>query len=69
MLSVSLALSISGAVFVNQSLSGIRHLLPDRSHEDILRALQGLAGDFLSTLTEEQREDTLAIIIKCLSKG
>lgn len=68
MLSVSLALSISGAVFVNEALSGLRNLLPGRPNEEILRALQGLAGNFLANLTEQEREATLAIIIRCLSK-
>ncbi|KAF2477217.1 MFS drug efflux transporter [Lindgomyces ingoldianus] len=68
LLGVSLALSISGAVFVNKALSGLQKLLAGHSREQILRALQGLSGNFLTTLTDQQRHDTLAIIVKCLSK-
>ncbi|OCK74764.1 MFS drug efflux transporter [Lepidopterella palustris CBS 459.81] len=68
LLSVSLALSISGAVFVNEALSGLQKLLVSQPRDELLRALQGLSGDLLATLTEQQRDATLAIIIESLSK-
>lgn len=68
LLSVSLALSISGAIFVNTALSGLQELLVGRSRPELQSALLGLSGDFLSTLTSDQRDRALAIIVQSLSK-
>lgn len=68
LLSVSLALSISGAVFVNRALSGLEELLVGRPRLEIQAALLGLSGDFLSTLDPDQKTLALRIIVKSLSK-
>lgn len=68
LLSVSLALSISGAVFVNRALSGLEQLLVGRPRSEIQAALLGLSGDFLPTLDPRQKTQALDIIIRSLSK-
>ena len=68
LLSVSLALSISGAVFVNQALSGLQEVLIGRSRLELQSALTGLSGDFFSTLSTQERNLALSVIVKCLAK-
>ncbi|KAL8644144.1 MAG: hypothetical protein Q9226_007912 [Calogaya cf. arnoldii] len=67
LLGVSLALSISGAVFVNRALGGLEQLLVGRSRSEIQAALLGLSGDFLSTLDPREKTQALDVIIRSLS--
>lgn len=68
LLSVSLALSISGAIFVNRASSGLEHILVGFPREDIQAALLGLSGDFLATLDPAQKTEVLNVIVHSLSK-
>ena len=69
MLSVSLALSISGSIFVNQALSRLQEVLLGRSRLELQSALTGLSGDFLSMLSAQERDRVLSVIVKCLAKA
>lgn len=68
LLGVSLALSVSGAIFVNTALQKLEDLLVGYSSAELEAALLGLSGDFLSTLDPSQRSQALAIIVASLSK-
>lgn len=68
LLSVSLALSISGAIFVNRASSGLEHILVGFPREEIQAALLGLSGDFLATLDPAQKTEVLNVIVHSLSK-
>ena len=61
LLRVALALSISGAVFVNLAVSGLEELLVGRPRLEIQAALLGSSGDFLSALDADQKTQALAI--------
>ncbi|KAF1844287.1 MFS general substrate transporter [Cucurbitaria berberidis CBS 394.84] len=67
LLGVTLALSISGAVFVNQAMDGLSKVLVDSTREQLQSALRGLSGD-LGALGEEQRNAALNVVVKCLAK-
>jgi hypothetical protein len=67
LLGVTLALSISGAVFVNQAMVGLSKVLVDSTREQLQSALMGLSGD-IAALGEEQRNAALNVIVECLAK-
>ena len=65
---VSLALSISGAIFVNRASSGLEHILDGYPREEIQAALLELSGDFMATLDPTQKMEVLNVIVHSLSK-
>ncbi|KAH8886155.1 MFS general substrate transporter [Thozetella sp. PMI_491] len=65
---IGLALSISGAVFVNKALEGLTTLLPQVARSDLQSGISGTSGAFLSSLSEEKRVAALDIIVRALSK-
>lgn len=67
-LGVSLALSISGAIFVNTSLGGLKRLLPDVPHQVLQDAIAGLSGGFFSTLPAATQRQALQVIMDSLQK-
>lgn len=67
LLGVTLALSISGAVFVNQAMDGLSKVLVDSTRQELQRALMGLSGD-ITALDGEQRNAALNVIVECIAK-
>ncbi|KAF7190445.1 Phomenoic acid biosynthesis cluster MFS-type transporter [Pseudocercospora fuligena] len=68
LLSVSLALSICGTIFVNTALESLQSLLVDYSRTELQAALLGLSGEFLASLDSTQRAQTLSIIVESMAK-
>ncbi|PWY73025.1 MFS drug efflux transporter [Aspergillus heteromorphus CBS 117.55] len=68
LLSVSLALSIAGTVYLNLAIDNFQDLLPGTSKTQIQGALQGLSGSFLDSLSAEQKSKALVIMVNSLSK-
>jgi len=68
LLSVSLALSICGTLFVNTALESLQSLLVDYSRTELQAALLGLSGEFLASLDSTQRAQTLSIIVESMAK-
>ena len=68
LLSVSLALSICGTLFLNTALESLQSLLVDYSRTDLQAALLGLSGEFLASLDPTQRSQTLNIIVESMAK-
>jgi hypothetical protein len=68
LLSVSLALSICGTLFVNTALESLQSLLVNYSRTELQAALLGLSGEFLASLDSTQRAQTLNIIVESMAK-
>ncbi|THZ18027.1 MFS general substrate transporter [Aureobasidium pullulans] len=68
LLSVSLALSICGSLFINTALGSLQSLLVSHSKSELQGALLGLSGEFLASLDPTQRAETLNIIVQSMAK-
>jgi hypothetical protein len=68
LLSVALALSICGTIFVNTALESLQSLLVNYSRTELQEALLGLSGEFLASLDSTQRAQTLNIIVQSMAK-
>ena len=67
LLGVTLALSISGAVFINRAMNGLSQALANSTREQLQDALMGLSGD-IAALGEEQRDAALNVTVESLAR-
>ncbi|KAK0644431.1 major facilitator superfamily transporter [Cercophora newfieldiana] len=65
---ITLSLSISGAIFVNEALSGLRSLLPMVSQQEISAILSGTSDDAINAVPEALRGATIEAIVDALRK-
>ncbi|CAG8950774.1 hypothetical protein HYFRA_00002988 [Hymenoscyphus fraxineus] len=68
LLGLVFALSISGAVFTNSTLSNLQKLLPDIPRGELQNAISGLSGNFFGSLSPELQGECLLIIMSSLQK-
>ncbi|KAL7629880.1 hypothetical protein AAE478_001403 [Parahypoxylon ruwenzoriense] len=64
---IVLALGMAGAIFVNQSISGLLALLPDMDQRLVENAIAGTSSSFFRTLPEEKQIAALNIIVQAIS--
>lgn len=65
---IALALSISGATFVNTALNSLQRLLPSVPRQQLQAAISGTSGNFFATLDPEITSAALEIIMSSLQK-
>ena len=65
---IALALSISGATFVNTALHSLQKLLPNVPRQQLQAAISGTSGDFFATLDPATTSAALEIIMSSLQK-
>ncbi|EFQ35943.1 major facilitator superfamily transporter [Colletotrichum graminicola] len=65
---ITAALSVSGAVFVNEGLSGLRRLLPDLPVEDLNSILSGKSSEAIHAVPEELLPAVIDVIVDNLRK-
>lgn len=65
---IALALSISGAVFVNTALNSLQKLLPSVPRQQLQSAISGTSGDYFATLDPEVESSALDILMGSLQK-
>lgn len=60
---MTLGLSVSGAIFVNIASNNLFALLPEYPKSQVRQVVSGTSGQLLQSLSEEVREEALAIIV------
>ncbi len=65
---IALALSISGAIFVNTALESLQKLLPSVPRQQLQAAISGISGDFFATFDPTTTSAALEIIMRSLQK-
>ena len=68
LLGILSGLSISGALFVNTTLAGLRPVLPDVPHEQLQSAISGTSSGFFETLGAAAQSEALEVIMASLQK-
>ena len=66
-LGIALALAISGSIFQNKSIDGLRSILPGVPIETVRNAVSGANSDLFENLAPEMRERVLAVIVHAMS--
>lgn len=65
---ITWGLAISGAIFVNDAVSGLTQVLPDASRADLQRALLGASGAYFRSLPPHARTQATDTIVLSLQK-
>ncbi|CAJ2505539.1 Uu.00g129330.m01.CDS01 [Anthostomella pinea] len=63
---ITIGLSVSGAIFVNQALKGLRGLLPSFSELQLNAIISGTSGNAIETVPEQLREPAISILVEGL---
>ena len=66
-LGIALALAISGSIFQNKSIDGLRSILPGVPIETVRNAVSGANSDLFENLAPEMRDRVLAVIVHAMS--
>ena len=67
-LGITISLSIANAVFLNESESLVREVLPEVSTRDIRASMEGAGGSFLNSLSQEDQVRVLGAIATGIGK-
>ncbi|KAL8739184.1 MAG: hypothetical protein Q9181_000075 [Wetmoreana brouardii] len=68
LIGIGVRLSISGAIFVNESLDGLVKLSPSIPPTELQRAISGVSGTFFKTQPVELQMRALEILVSALKK-
>jgi hypothetical protein len=63
-----ITLSIAGTVLINVASSGLQDLFPDVPATTIKNAIAGTAGSFFSTLSQDQKDAALHVIVGAINR-
>lgn len=66
---ITLSLAIANAVFFNESVKSLRHILPNIDHQDITQAISGTQSEIFKGLTPRVRTQVLEALVDAQSKS
>lgn len=65
---ITIALAVANSVFLNKSMVGVRHILPDVPTSVIQQTIAGARSDFFQNLTPDIRQQVLKVIVNAQSQ-
>lgn len=68
LIGIGLGLSVAGAVFVNEAISALTVALPGAARSDLIAAISGASGSFVSELPPELQFAAVEALVQTIQK-